>query len=813
MVDPPGQRPALELIQALLALTIVIFDCGTTLATAGGRQILSVKNEIETARFKINERKESVFVSADGTGYVSMLIRGDVASDGVWGELVYGKLDSLDGAKPQTVARLFTKGLGSSDGFGSGSGSGGLLVQAKNCPVWLDNERVALLWESPNHGTQIVSVNVKTHEVTQLTHETDGIVAFLAGPNGSFVYDVSAKYSREASKQLLDKGFSVTSTDAMVLLGGIVDGASAFDFGMERRVVFTVHGTDISSHPVAAGSIYGGLSFLQLGGQPGEHLFSPDGKQVILDAGVAEVPREWSAYQGFVAESLRAYARNPHGMRARWVNQLMLVDVATGDARSLWDAPGPTFNPMSRIAWSPDGVQILIAPTLLPPGSNDAAGLSGRAAAIVDAATGKYVKLPLDPADAEHIISVAWLSSEVIDMHLLGGESIRYEKKDNHWHKAVPAKWLKPSSWATARTNRVRIELRQGLNDPPALYAVDLRTGQYRIVLDPNPGLRTDFALGNVEFMDWVNTDGREWQGRLYYPAHYQRGVRYPLVIQTHGFADKGEYSLTGQGGLDGVALGPEWSAFLAQPLASIGIAVLQIGGPVGGPRPFEEMTDIERIKSIGTALQTAAEHLVSAGLVEGSKVGITGHSALGRVIEHALVDSEFPYAAAIAGDYADNNYMNEALFNWDHDFGRSFPFADGLKTWLDESPAFSVERVRTPLQLLLYSGSEGNTTLLWHWEMFSRLRFLHKPVEYYVMPDIQHGSHENQNPRQQLALQGRALDWWRFWLLDEEDAGEAKREQYASWHVLRDQHTADLSLPRSPRLEWVSRTAADPPR
>ena len=63
-----------------------------------------------------------------------------------------------------------------------------------------------------------------------------------------------------------------------------------------------------------------------------------------------------------------------------------------------------------------------------------------------------------------------------------------------------------------------------------------------------------------------------------------------------------------------------------------------------------------------------------------------------------------------------------------------------------------------------------------------------------------------------QLALQGRALDWWRFWLLNEEDTDEGKREQYTSWHVLRDQHAADLSHPRSPRLKWFSKADADVP-
>jgi dipeptidyl aminopeptidase/acylaminoacyl peptidase len=788
----------------MFAIASVIFGSRTTAAALGGQRILAIKDEIETARFKLNERKESVFVSPDGAGYVSMLIRGDVAGDGVWGEIVYGRLSSLESAKPRTVARLFTKGLGSSDGFGSAWGPSGLLPQGKNFPVWIDNERVAILWESPGHGIQIFSVNVVTHEIAQLTHETGDIVAFLAGPHGSFVYDVALQYPREASNRLLENGFRVTSTDALALLGGIVDGGTAFDFGMDRRVVFTVHGTDISSHPVSAGSIFGGLSFLQLTGQLGDDLFSPDGRKVILDAGVAEVPQEWSVYQGFVAESLRAYARNPHGIRAQWVNQLMLIDIATGQARSLWDAPGPTFNPMSRIAWSPDGAEILIAPTLLPPDSSDEAGRSGRAAAVVDASTGKYTQMPIERGDAEHILSAAWLSSEVIKINLMGGKSIRYERKSNFWARVASENRPKPTALARGRQSPVRMELRQGMNDPPVLYAVDSRTGRNRVVLDPNPRLHADFALGNVAFIEWTNTDGRKWQGRLYYPANHEHGRRYPLVIQTHGYADKSEYSLTGQGGLDGVALGPVWSAFLAQPLASIGVAVLQIGGPEGGPKPFEELTDIERIKSVGAAMQTATEHLVSVGLVDGSRVGIMGHSALGRVIEHALVESEFPYAAAIAGDYADNNYMQEA-FDWDHDFGRSFPFGDGLKTWLDESPAFNVERIRTPLQQLLYSSSEGNASFLFHWEMFSRLRFLHKPVELYVIPDIKHGSHEVQNPRQQLALQGRALDWWRFWLLNEEDADERKREQYAEWHALREQHAVDLSHPRSPRLTWTA--------
>jgi hypothetical protein len=348
----------------------------------------------------------------------------------------------------------------------------------------------------------------------------------------------------------------------------------------------------------------------------------------------------------------------------------------------------------------------------------------------------------------------------------------------------------------------VVVEVRQGLNSPPILYAADTATARDRAVFDPNPGLTSRFSLGHVEFIEWKNADGRDWEGRLYYPANYVPGRRYPLVIQTHGYADKTEFSLSGQGGVQGAPLGPTWSVFLAQPLASRGIAVLQIGGAKGGPRPYGEATEFDRIEEMAAAIQSAAEHIVEIGLADRTEVGLMGHSATGRVIEQALIESDFPYAAAIEADYADDNYLQAGLFGWDRAFGTSAPFAEGLKTWLEYSPAFNVERVRTPLQLEVYSSGQGYSTLLWPWEMFSRLKYLDKPVEFYVIPNISRGSHLLQNPRQLLALQNRAVDWWCFWLLKQEDAGRA--EQFAEWRELRAKHVVDLGRPRPPRLHWV---------
>src|SRR3546814_9822090 len=70
-------------------------------------------------------------------------------------------------------------------------------------------------------------------------------------------------------------------------------------------------------------------------------------------------------------------------------------------------------------------------------------------------------------------------------------------------------------------------------------------------------------------------------------------------------------------------------------------------------------------------------------------------------------------------------------------------------------------------------------------WEMFSRLRYLGKPVEFWAVPNIERGSHTLQNPGQLLTLQERAMDWWLYWLKDEREPSETKRRS--------EEHTSEL--------------------
>ena len=79
---------------------------------------------------------------------------------------------------------------------------------------------------------------------------------------------------------------------------------------------------------------------------------------------------------------------------------------------------------------------------------------------------------------------------------------------------------------------------------------------------------------------------------------------------------------------------------------------------------------------------------------------------------------------------------------------------------------------------------AEGRISLLLMWEPYAGLRLLHKPVDLIMLNN--HDEHILTNPAMRIASQGGSVDWFRFWLKDEEDPDPAKTEQYTRWRALR---------------------------
>jgi hypothetical protein len=107
-------------------------------------------------------------------------------------------------------------------------------------------------------------------------------------------------------------------------------------------------------------------------------------------------------------------------------------------------------------------------------------------------------------------------------------------------------------------------------------------------------------------------------------------------------------------------------------------------------------------------------------------------------------------------------------------------PFGDGLKRWTEHAPGFHLDRIRTPLRIEAITPGG----ILEEWGIYASLLKQTKAVDLVYFPN---GQHILQKPLDRLASQQGNVDWFRFWLKDEEDPDPGKAKQYARWRELRE--------------------------
>jgi hypothetical protein len=318
------------------------------------------------------------------------------------------------------------------------------------------------------------------------------------------------------------------------------------------------------------------------------------------------------------------------------------------------------------------------------------------------------------------------------------------------------------------------IVLDENMNTPPHIVVVDPASGRKSTLMDLNPQFQ-NLALARVEELTWKTGHGPEAKGGLYWPHGYVPGRKYPLVIQTH-------YWTSSVFWMDG----PWATAFAAQALAGKGFFVLQVN----------ELTDSEAVdwhvaetmnetKIAMAVYDSAIDYLDHKGLIDRSRVGITGFSRSFWYVTYTLTHSKHSFAAGALADGVDFSYFqymtlspSPLLTNFEGINGAP-PFGKGLRTWLKRSPAFLMDKVETPLRIQTLNPQSLLTD--WHW--YLGLSRLGRPVEMIYIPG---GTHILEKPWERMTSQQGNVDWFCFWLKGEEDPNPSKAEQYKRWRELR---------------------------
>jgi len=175
-------------------------------------------------------------------------------------------------------------------------------------------------------------------------------------------------------------------------------------------------------------------------------------------------------------------------------------------------------------------------------------------------------------------------------------------------------------------------------------------------------------------------------------------------------------------------------------------------------------------------------EQLSKEGVIDPGRVGVNGHSYGTEIAMYAYWKSSiFRTVSATTGSWEPMLYPMVGLGFAELLRDRGFPDPKddtGYEQWKRISAGLNA---RSTLPPLLWQSPDSERQMCA--EAWLRLRQAGAQVEWIEYPDEDHVKH---NPADMWWVEQRNLDWFRFWLKDEEDPDLAKAEQYLRWREMR---------------------------
>ena len=260
--------------------------------------------------------------------------------------------------------------------------------------------------------------------------------------------------------------------------------------------------------------------------------------------------------------------------------------------------------------------------------------------------------------------------------------------------------------------------------------------------------------LGKTEVIRWKSKDGLEIEGLLTYPVGYEKGRRYPLVLNVHG----GPAGVFVQSFIANRATYPI-AAFAAQ-----GWAVLRcnIRGSSGYGKKFRHAN----VKDWGGRdfqdLMTGVDRAIAMGVADSGRLGVMGWSYGGYMTSWIITQTKRFKAASIGAPVT--NLMS---FTGTADIPSFIPDYFGAEFWdnpaiyREHSAMFNIKGATTPT-LIQQGEQDVRVPIQQGYELYNALKRQGTTVKMVVYPRQPHGLQE---PRLVLDAGRRNIEWFNEYL------------------------------------------------